>query len=541
VAWALSSGGLKGDEGKSICTDPSGNVYVVGDFKSNIAYFGSTQLIKDTSGYSFSTDIFIIKYNPSGVIIWAKKIGGPDNEFIYDATTDKNGNLIIAGNFISPTLNLGSGVILTNKGVTSSGDAFIAKYSSSGNCIWAKNEGGLLNDVFNGCAVDGNGNIYAAGHFSSTTITIGNITHNNYNIQGGFDNMIIKYDSNGNIIWSKISGGTGSEATRDIAVGDNGSVYIIGSYNSPTFSIGSFSLTNDNTTFTDVFVAKYDASNGSEQWAKKISGNSGTNDHEDAYAIAATSNSDVIIAGYFGSPSLTIGSNILVNNASSSTSWDVFVIKYNTNGNEIWAKSFGGTGYDNSKSLSVDNNSNCYVTGSFRSALFPIGSTTLVSSGMEDIYIMKYDINGNVSWATSFDNTNDDISTAICNDVNANLYITGNYRSTSLTMGAFNLSNAGNVDVFVARLGSFPTGIENESINKVMVYPNPAKDNITVSLSNYDNSYYTIIDCTGKKVASGKLNDFKTLIDIGELTSGLYLIKISTQKDEISTFKIMKY
>ena len=89
-----------------------------------------------------------------------------------------------------------------------------------------------------------------------------------------------------------------------------------------------------------------------------------------------------------------------------------------------WAKSAGGTGVDEFRSVATDNIGNVYVTGYFTS-LITFGPFTLTDSGGGDIFIVKFDKNGNVLRAKSEGGTNWDESFGIAIDSSGNVYLTG--------------------------------------------------------------------------------------------------------------------
>lgn len=87
------------------------------------------------------------------------------------------------------------------------------------NYLWAKSVGGV--NYESKIAVDSNGNTYVTGHYGSGTITFGNFTLTN---SGLFDIYVVKYDSNGDVVWAKSTGGTGYDYGVGIAADDNGIV-----------------------------------------------------------------------------------------------------------------------------------------------------------------------------------------------------------------------------------------------------------------------------------------------------------------------------
>ena len=129
---------------------------------------------------------------------WARSAAGGEYDQSSTITTDASGNVIIAGYFASDFITLGS-ITLQNAGLGFD-DVFIAKYDSSGNLVWAQSFGSTSDDKATAVTTDNAGNIYLTGYFYSPTITIGTYTFTNAGNVG--DIFIVKYDSNGNILWA---------------------------------------------------------------------------------------------------------------------------------------------------------------------------------------------------------------------------------------------------------------------------------------------------------------------------------------------------
>src|SRR5437868_8265905 len=194
-AWAQSAGGTSGESGFSIAMDANDNVYVTGVFQSPSITFGTITLTNNSIN---SYDVFIVKYNSAGNPVWAYNGGGTGVDYGYGICTDGNGNVFVTGTFTS-TITFGS-TTLTSNGVY---DIFLAKFDSSGNVLWAKSAGGTNFDYSYAVSSDIFGNAYISGHFSSASITFGNITLTN----SSFDNtFLVKYDSSGNAIWARRNG-----------------------------------------------------------------------------------------------------------------------------------------------------------------------------------------------------------------------------------------------------------------------------------------------------------------------------------------------
>jgi len=363
VQWATSIGGTSADLGIDIATDSNGNVYVTGHYSSYSITIGSTTLTRVGS-----YDAFVAKYDTSGTVQWATRIGGTDTDNGHGIATDSDGNVYVTGNYRG-SITIGS-TTLTNSG---SDDVFVAKYDTSGTVQWATSIGGTSADYGRGIATDSGGNVYVTGNYSGS-ITIGSTTLTS---AGSDDAFVAKYDTSGTVQWATSIGGTSNDYGRGIATDSSGNVYVIGEY-SGTLTIGSTTLTGAGS--DDVFVAKYDTS-GTVQWAKGIGGTSA----DYGRGIATDSGGNVYVTGnYSGTATFAPGTTL-----TSTASYDVFVTKYDASGTVQWATSIGGTSADNVSGIATDSNGNVYVTGNYYGSI-TIGSTTLTSAGSDDTFIAKY-------------------------------------------------------------------------------------------------------------------------------------------------------
>ena len=154
VQWATRIGGVNSEQGSAITTDTSGNVYVTGSYSSNpvtINSFGSVSggFITVTPygilGNVGINNVFIVKYNTSGIAQWATRIGGINNDIGFAITTDILNNVYVTGSYSSNPVTINSfgsvlgGIIdvtpygtLANAG---SIDVFIVKYDTNGQIL----------------------------------------------------------------------------------------------------------------------------------------------------------------------------------------------------------------------------------------------------------------------------------------------------------------------------------------------------------------------------------------------------------------------
>jgi hypothetical protein len=397
VLWAQRAGGSGDDFCNSITTDSLGNVYLTGMFKSSSITFGSTTL---TNADSNTYDIFIVKYDPSGNVLWAQRAGGSNDDSGNSIDADNFGNIYLTGNFKSSTITFNSDT-LTNAGVN---DIFIAKYNSSGNVLWAQRAGGTNGDVGNGISADNFGNIYLTGYFQSLSIIFGIDTFTNAGVS---DIFIAKYDSSGNVLWAKSVGGSSMDFSTGIITDSFDNIYLTGWFGSPTITLGSHTLTNAGN--YDIFIAKYDSS-GNVLWAKRAGGTGG----DVGNSISEDSYGNIYLAGSFNSSAIVFGSNTLINAGFS----DIFITKYDSSGNVLWARRAGGGSDDYGYGIAIDKFDNEYITGMFKSSSIAFGNYTLTNadSGTGDIYIAKLSIannNGPVCEGSSLSLTASTVSGAI--------------------------------------------------------------------------------------------------------------------------------
>ncbi len=379
--WAKREGGTSQDYGQSCTTDAGGNIIATGVFYSPSLTFGTTTLTNTNVGY---VDFFIVKYDPSGNVLWAKSAGGTGNDYGYSCSTDASGNIIATGYFLSPSITFGT-TTLTN---ASGGDIFIVKYDPSGNVLWAKSAGGTNYDYGQSCSVDASGNIIATGYFSSPILSFGTTTLTNASA-GVADIFIVKYDPSGNVLWAKSAGGTNSDAGYSCSVDASGNIIATGDFWSSSITFGTITLTNAGTTNSaDIFIVKYDPS-GNVLWAKSAGGT--YNDFGQSCSTDASGN--IIATSAFRSPSITFGTTTLTNADVTGNTLDLFIVKYDPSGNVLWAKSEGGTNNDYGYSCTADAGGNIIATGGFQSSTLSFGTIMLTnaSAGGYDIFIVKLD------------------------------------------------------------------------------------------------------------------------------------------------------
>jgi len=191
--------------------------------------------------------------------------------------------------------------------------------------------------------------------------------------------------------------------------------------------------------------------------------------------IAIDAAGNTYTTGYFTSTS-TFGGTTLMSDGSS----DIFITKTDDQGNILWAQRAGGSGSDRGLSIYADAAGNSYITGFFfNTANF--GGQSVTSQGLQDVFVAKYDPNGNVVWVTSAGGVAADLGAGISGDSTGHIALTGEFRE-SASFGATTLTAAGVIfpDAFIARLddnGNFiwtEQGAGEETIKGVDIACDPS-------------------------------------------------------------------
>ena len=452
--WAKSIGTTPGnDVGKSIAIDAAGNVYTTGYF-TGITDFdpgaGSTNLTS-----AGGTDIFILKLDAGGNLLWAKGIGSPGDDQGISLTLDASANVYVTGSFTG-TADFDQGAAITNLTSAGSTDIFVLKLDAAGNFAWAKSMGGTTGDAGYSVTVDLTGNVYTTGFFSGTAdLDPGSGTASFSSIKGSNDIFISKLDAAGNFLWAKGFGDVSGDYGRSITVDPSGNVYLTGSFSGLivfNISPGNFVLTSNGS--SDIFILKF-TGNGAFGWGKNLGGSAA----DTGYSIKLDASGNVYTTGSFSGTADFDPDIAISNNITSAGGTDIFISKLDATGNFVSAKTIGGAGNDCAYSLCTDGFNNVYTAGSFNGTVdFDNGPLThnITSAGSNDIFILKCDATGNFTTAKTMGGAGDDIAWAMAADNGGFIYTTGIYNGTAdfdPGTGNYNLTSSGGSDLFISKLG----------------------------------------------------------------------------------------
>jgi hypothetical protein len=321
------------------------------------------------------------------------------------------------------------GASLTSAGST---DVFIAKYSPDGTHVWSRRGGGTDTDQALAIAVDSAGNVIVVGTFYGTADFGGGSRIS----AGSNDVFAAKYSASGTHLWSQRFGDTGGDAAYAVAVDPNDNIYVTGSF-AVKIDFGGGTLSSAGS--SDIFVAKFDAG-GAHLWSQRFGGTSS----DIGRAIACRGTSAVTLAGSFQATANFGGGNL-----TSAGGEDVFVVDLTHTGTHRWGRRFGGSSSDYAFALAVDPAGPVLLAGSFNGTV-DFGGGNLASAGFSDIFLAKYDDTGQHAWSRRFGGSSYDAGNGLACDADGNVLLAG-YFSATADFGGGTVTSAGSVDFFVAR------------------------------------------------------------------------------------------
>jgi len=292
IQWSRTYGGVGSDYGYSVQQTRDGG-YIVG---------GST--------YSFGsggTDVYLVKTDPFGRIVWSRTYGGESSDYAHSVQQTRDGGFVVAGYTYSFYEGYDAHV-------------YLIKTDSLGYVQWSRTYGYTTYDYY--C-------------YSVEQTTDGGyiLAGRTYSYPGGSDVYLLKTDSLGYLDWSRTYGGTGSDYGYSVQqIADGG--YIVAGH---TYSFGAG--------YYDVYLIKTDVL-GYVQWSRTI----GSTDYDYGYSVQQTTDGGFILGGY--TYSFTEGYDS-----------DAYLIKTDDLGYVAWSRTYGGTGYDYGYSVEQTTDQGYILTG----------------------------------------------------------------------------------------------------------------------------------------------------------------------------------
>jgi gliding motility-associated-like protein len=349
VIWSRSLGGTPPDDGSTIIPTTDGGFIVAGSTGSPNG---------DVTGFHGGIwDVWVVKLDISGNIVWQKCYGGSQLDFGSDII-ETNGGFIITGNTTSS-----DGDVVGHHGTNEKEDLWVFKIDNSGNLLWQRCYGGTLADgAFSKICPT------LDGAFLLTTITqsLDGDVSNLSNIQ---DAWILKISPVGTIIWDKCVGGNYGDIIQKTIANSDGTFFLTG-YTYADDLPGS--IKNG-----DGWALQLDAA-GNTEWIKAFGG-SGAD-----YFMAAIKTPDAgyLLAGYSKSTDGIVCQKHLLN--------EVWLVKLDVGGNTQWSRTYGGNQDDLAKKLALNATGDCVVLSTSNSTDGDISN----NKGGNDFWLSRFSFTG---------------------------------------------------------------------------------------------------------------------------------------------------
>ncbi len=513
--WERSIGSADKDQVMKIVTDGAGNVYMAGVFYGPALVLAPGKSVYN-SGPSFVGEAYIAKYDAKGALLWAKNGGGygANHMYLSSLAVDASGNAYIGGTFEGFEADFGSAKLTHS---SAGRYMYVLRFDASGNITLAKDmPGGYLNTM----TVDGAGNIYFAGVFSNSTLTIGTTTLTNAYFSTD-DAFVVKCDASLNPIWVNLISGTEWESVDAMCIAKSGDLLVTGFFNSATTTVGSATLSSNSNSY-DFFLARYDGA-GNLSWIKSAGG------YYDDYTtdIATDASDNIYLSGYFFSPTFSFAGNT-VTSTSTSHNKNTMLAKYNASGTELWLKNAGGSGltdYSYGSSVTVDTANNIYLAGGYSSTSIVFDTLHLA---LMPNFVVKYNPAGSAIWGRTLEG-NDVVSVKA--DKFGNVYAAGTY-AVVFQLDTAKFYAMGDDDIWLAKLGAPasitpPPGAVNPLTRNSIItcYPNPAANSVEIGLTDVP-EMVEIFDVAGKICFKAAYPAIPLRVDVSAFPPGAYTVKL---------------
>ncbi len=379
---------------------------------------------------------------------------------------------------------------------------FLSKYDPYGEVLWAIASENEGWTEGRALAADDSGNVYLAGNFQHTFLELGGQMTDGY---GWTDVFIAKISPQGSLIWLQSFGGVSQDQAVDVAIGPDGNVLLTGFFMSSTISFGSHQLSNTNTNFADIFLVKLNTG-GDVLWAKKMGGT----EWDEPADLHITANNDILLTGYFVSANLSLTGMNLVH--SSGTQPNAFLARFDSQGNALWAKKPAISQFNYGEALTTDSIGNIYWTGQFGDASVQLGDSIFSSAGGSDLFLSKLAANGDYLWSVQAAGSGQESSAGLQSRNTNELVWVGNFNSTLLSIGNTSYGSAGFYDFFLVTLsagGNVLTGttVGNTLEERVHAVSGDVLGNVLVA-GSYLSESLAFGNSTLQQVFPGEKNGF---------------------------------
>ena len=495
----MSGNGVHGQN--TVATDQQGNVLVAGLLNSK-ASFGTSQ--------GNGGDVFLRQYSPAGTLLFSQTLTGKVQ--VQAICYSPTGDFYLLGRF-NDSARFSSQHVLY--GSNSFPFPFLAKYSAAGVVQWVKNM--RANDptirYISAITTDPAGNLYAA----CNTMT----SNHSY---------LKKLDPAGTELLHINQ--TNVRKISSIALDQRGNLYAAGSCVQTGALFGGVSF---GTGFSyELYLASYTPA-GVPRWV---------NFTEDGSCYAPELKADkaghLYMAGILtGKRPLTFGTVMAQGN---TVVYDFFLTRVDTAGTFKWVREVpqvntgdAGIGFDSNwystSCLAVDSANNVYMAGRMRNTI-DWGNNIINTTGTtDDLLVQKYNAAGNLLWSKTAGGSGIDRGSSVAINTAGEVFLAGTAQGT-VTFDTIQHTNPGTIYPVLAKINtqtSKPSGFSNTTNEaSLVIYPNPANDNVVVTLPARQAGLISIYNATGQLVNQEEISEKENTINLDKLPAGWYVVQLQT-------------
>ena len=419
------------------------------------------------AGYSYNSstggsDIYLIKTDSNGELIWQKAYGGSGDDWANCIQPTNDGGYIIAGG--------------SDESQAENNDVYLIKIDAQGQLLWQRTYGGSGSEEANHIIQTGDGDYFMIGWTNS--------------FGAGYDDIyMLKVNSIGDSLWAKTFGGIFyDKGFSAVETPDGGFLTVSG--------LGYFGYYP-----IDTYLIRLDA-NGDTLWTNSVGGS-----YSDACrSIIRSFNDGYFLAGW----TMSFGAG----------QHDVFVIKIDTLGQMLWHKAYGGAYSDVGRSINPTSDGGSIVTG----------YTTSFGAGDYDLYFIRNDYKGDTLWTRTFGGESKDYGWSAIQSADGGF----------VAAGWTNSFGAGSKDFLLVKFQSDLTGVDNrfddelpDAVALKQNYPNPFNSSTSITYSVDQRQYVTlkIYDLLGREIGTPvdgvkERGLYEITFDGAGLASGVYLYSL---------------
>lgn len=385
---------------------------------------------------------------------WHKQFGNEEIDHAAEVTRDGDNNILIGGKFegtvdFDPSPAVSN---LTSFGAGADGSAFVSKLDPNGHFIWSRSWGNGYSEFIEDIETDANGNVYVLGRYRQTIDLDPGPDELLFTAEGSYDVYLSKLSSDGNLIWAKSFGSSGSDYAYKLDFDQAGSLFMIVNFYDTT----ELETANGNTILSSSGTLVKLSTNGEIDRVTPLNFRAGD------FKISDFGN--VFITGNFSGPmDFDPGPNTF--ELYGDNDFEVYVVKLNANAEFQWAIDFCAGNQNHHNRLQIDKAENIYVVGKFDTwTVFDpqSSSATFVPIGEGDVFLSSYTTNGDFRWVAHWGEEDEDIPHSIQIDSSANIYVTGLFEGTvdfdpgpdSMLVSSYYTSGPSYEDMFLTVLDS---------------------------------------------------------------------------------------